>query len=70
MTRDLASELAELITLGEGANVEFKRSLTKDVGQGLCSFANASGGTVLARRSDARKIRGVADHNLLKIAQC
>ena len=46
--------------------MEFKRSLAKDVGRGLCAFANAGGGTVLLGVSDAGKIVGVADHNRLK----
>ena len=66
MTRDLGSELSELIAHGEGATVEFKRSLAKDVGRGLCAFANAGGGTVLLGVSDAGRIVGVADHNRLK----
>ena len=66
MTQNLASELAELIAAGEGATVEFKRSLTKDVGRGLCAFANARGGTVLLGVSDAGDIVGVSDHNRLK----
>ena len=64
MTRDVNSELADLLARGEGGTVEFKRSLAKDVG--LCAFANASGGTVLLGVSDAGKIVGVADHNRLK----
>ena len=66
MTRDDSSELADLLARGEGGTVEFKRSLTKDVGRGLCAFANAGGGTVLLGVSDAGKIVGVADHNRLK----
>ena len=66
MTRDIGSELAELIAAGESGTVEFKRSLTKDVGRGLCAFANAGGGAVLLGISDAGKIVGVADHNRLK----
>ena len=66
MTPDVASELAGLIAAGEGATVEFKRSLTKDVGRGLCAFANADGGTVLLGVSDAGNIVGVGDHNRLK----
>ena len=66
MNRNLASEFADLVAAGEGATVEFKRSLTKDVGRGLCAFANADGGTVLLGVSDAGKVVGVADHNRLK----
>ena len=46
--------------------MEFKRSLTKDIGRELCAFANADGGTVLVGVSDAGKVVGVADHNRLK----
>ena len=66
MTRDVSSELADLLARGEGGTVEFKRSLTKDVGRGLCAFANAGGGTVVLGVSDSGKIVGVADHNRLK----
>ena len=66
MNPDLTPELAELIASGEGRTVEFKQSLNKDLGRGLCAFANAGGGTVLLGVSDAGKIFGVADHNRLK----
>ena len=66
MTPDLASELADVIAAGEGGTMEFKRSLTKDVGRGLCAFANAGGGTVLLGVSDAGQVVGVPDHNRLK----
>ena len=66
MRREVDSDLADVIARGEGATIEFKRSLTKDVGRGLCAFANASGGTVLLGVSDAGKIVGVANHNRLK----
>ena len=63
MTRDAISDL---IAGGEGATVEFKRSLARDVGRELCAFANAGGGTVLLGVTDAGKTVGVADHNRLK----
>ena len=63
MTRDAISDL---IAGGEGATVEFKRSLAQDVGRQLCAFANAGGGTVLLGVTDAGKVVGVADHNRLK----
>ena len=59
MTRDTISDL---IAGGEGATVEFKRSLARDVGRELCAFANAAGGTVLVGVTDAGEIVGVADH--------
>ncbi len=66
MIRTANSKVSDVIARGEGATVEFKRSLTKDVGRELCAFANAGGGTVLVGVSDAGKILGVADHNRLK----
>ncbi len=66
MTRGVSSDLADVIARGEGVTVEFKRSLTKDIGRELCAFANAGGGTVLVGVSDAGKVIGVADHNRLK----
>ena len=56
MRREVDSDLADVIARGEGATVEFKRSLAKEVGRGLCAFANAGGGTVLLGVSDAGKI--------------
>ena len=58
--------ISALIAHGEGPTVEFKRSLTKDVGRELCAFANADGGTILIGVSDADEIVGVANHNRLK----
>ena len=66
MTREVDPAVADLIAGGEGATIEFKRSLTKDVGRGLCAFANAGGGTVLIGVSDAGGVVGVRDHNRLK----
>jgi len=63
MTTDAISNL---IARGEGPTVEFKRSLTKDVGRELCAFANADGGTILIGVTDTDEIVGVANHNRLK----
>ena len=63
MTRE---PISDLIARGEGPTVEFKRSLTKDVGRVLCAFANAGGGTILIGVSDTGETVGVADHNRLK----
>ena len=63
MTTDVNSAL---FVCGEGPTVEFKRSLTKDVGRELCAFANADGGTILIGVSDTGEIIGVANHNRLK----
>ena len=58
--------ISDLIAGGEGATVEFKRSLARDVGRELCAFANAGGGTVLLGVTDAGKVVGVAAHNRSK----
>ena len=63
MTTDAISDL---IARGEGPTVEFKRSLTKDVGRELCAFANSDGGTILIGVTDTGEIVGVANHNRLK----
>ena len=63
MTSDAISDL---IARGEGPAVEFKRSLTKDVGRELCAFTNARGGAILIDGSDTGEIVGTADHNRLK----
>ena len=66
MTRAVDPDVAGVIARGEGATVEFKRSLAKDVGRELCAFANAGGGTVLVGVSDTGEIAGVTNHNRLK----
>ena len=58
MTQDA---IMGLLARGEGATVEFKRSLTKEIGRELCAFANAGGGIVLVGVSDAGQIVGVTD---------
>ena len=47
MTQDVISDV---VAHGEGSTVEFKRSMTKDIGRALCAFANADGGTILNGR--------------------
>ena len=59
-------ELHNLIPLGEGFTVEFKKSGTTNIGRELCAFANATGGTILIGVTDIGEISGVADHNKLK----
>jgi len=61
-------DLEQLIALGEGYTLEFKRSGTSHLGRELCAFANASGGRLLIGVDDQGAIVGVADHNRLKSA--
>ena len=58
--------ISDIVARGEGSTIEFKRSLTKDVGRELCAFANADGGTILIGVTDTDEIVGVANHNRLK----
>jgi len=37
-------DLANLLALGEGFTIEFKRSGTSNLGREICAFANATGG--------------------------
>ena len=58
--------LHDLIADGEGPTVEFKRSLTKDLGRELCAFANADGGVILLGVADSGRIVGVDNRNRIK----
>ena len=58
--------LDELIAQGEGPTLEFKPTLTKDIGRELCAFANSDGGTLLIGITDLGRIVGIADHNRTK----
>ena len=62
----IREHLHDLIAQGEGSALEFKQSVTKDLGRHLCAFANADGGTLLIGISDRGRIVGVADHNRIK----
>ena len=58
--------LSDLIALGEGSAVEFKRSLRSDLGREICAFANATGGVILLGVEDDGTVCGVQGHNRLK----
>ena len=59
-------KLAEIIALGESTTIEFKRSVTSDLGREICAFANSSGGEILLGVSDNGDIVGISDSNRLK----
>lgn len=59
-------DLNNLLALGEGFTVEFKRSGTSNLGREICAFVNATGGVILLGVTDAGEIVGVNDHNRLK----
>ena len=58
--------LSDLVALGEGFTIEFKRSLRSDLGRELCAFANATGEVILLCVDDEGTVRGVEGHNRLK----
>ena len=58
--------LSDLVALGEGSEVEFKRSLRSDLGREICAFANATGGVILLGVDDDGAVRGLEGHNRLK----
>ena len=59
-------DISSLISLGEGFTIEFKRSVTSDIGREICAFANATGGTILVGVGNDGKIHRVSDHNRIK----
>jgi ATP-dependent DNA helicase RecG len=59
-------DLFELIKLGEGLNVEFKKNFSSSAGKEICAFANTIGGKILFGVDDKGNISGVADFNRVK----
>lgn len=58
--------IQSLLALGEGCATEFKRSGTSNLGQEICSFANATGAVTLYCVNDAGEVLVVNDDNRLK----
>ena len=61
-------EVLELIRLGEGDTIEFKRKFTSDIGKDLVAFANTEGGTILIGVDDNGNIIGVEEDILQKLS--
>ncbi len=61
-----SDQLNDLIVQGEGTLVEFKRSLTSNIGREICAFANSAGGKILLGVSDSGEIIGISDNNRLR----
>jgi ATP-dependent DNA helicase RecG len=59
------SDLEQLIALGEGQHLEFKRSGTSHLGREICAMANALGGRILVGVDDKGHIVGVEASNRL-----
>ena len=60
------SVLSDLVALGEGFTIEFKRTGTAGLGREICAFANTTGGTILLGVADDGEVCGVGNHNRLK----
>lgn len=59
-------QLEKLILYGEGFNLEFKTSLSRDFGKELCAFANSVGGKIIVGVDDTGRIVGLKNLNRLK----
>ena len=59
-------QFQELIALGEGQFIEFKKSLDKSFSKEITAFANASGGKIFLGVDDDYKIKGINITNRLK----
>jgi len=61
-----SDELRMLISQGEGYNIEFKRSLTREISKEMCAFANGNGGKILLGVDDNGEITGISLTNSLR----
>lgn len=60
------SELDLILQQGEGYNVEFKQSISKDIPEEICAFANAAGGTMLIGVRDDNTVCGIQTDNVTR----
>ena len=58
-------ELLNLIKTGEGLNLEFKETLSKEIKKEICAFANSFGGKILVGVKDTGKVKGIKISNQL-----
>jgi ATP-dependent DNA helicase RecG len=61
-----AQELELILEAGEGFNAEFKQSISKDIAEEVCAFANAAGGTLLIGVNNDNKVCGIQSDNTLR----
>lgn len=52
-------EFEYILKQGEGYNIEFKRSLNKEISKEVCSFLNSSGGKIIIGVNDDNKVHGI-----------
>ena len=53
------TELENLIKIGEGLTLEFKKSPSSNIGREICAFANAKGGRIILGVDDNGRVVGV-----------
>ncbi len=58
-----AIKLRNILSLGEGASLEFRHTVAFDVGCDICAFANSGGGLILIGVTDDARVVGILDHN-------
>ncbi|MCK4765975.1 MAG: ATP-binding protein [Candidatus Aminicenantes bacterium] len=56
MTKD---ELKLILQQGEGYNIEFKKSISKDIVQEITAFVNAAGGVLIVGIDDRNEVVGL-----------
>ena len=61
--------LLDLLRMGEGQQVEFKRKSTAGVSQTACAFANTGGGVLLVGISDEGRVVGVSPEEGRRVSQ-
>jgi len=59
-------ELQDLIAVGEGQKLEFKRSGTSHLGREICAFANSIGGRILIGVDDSGNLHPLRQLNALR----
>src|SRR3989344_2001188 len=60
------NDIIGLIKTGEGITLEFKESISNNLGKEICAFANAQGGKIILGVSDSGSIIGIKSTNNLK----
>lgn len=59
------NNLEQLIALGEGQTLEFKKRVNNELGREICAFANSSGGKILIGVADDGTIHPLSGINRL-----
>ena len=59
-------ELEKILTQGESYTIEFKRSISKDIKNEICSFVNSSGGQIFIGVDDDNTVCGIKTDNKIR----